>query len=95
MELELWGALRIMGAPGRRLGWPGAPSLPGTTLPRVYMDKNVSRAVMRCPSQGLTRLKPFTREKVGSPPRVTLSCQPSDPTPRITLPPEPGLQFLV
>ena len=30
----------------------------------------------------LTRLKPFTWEKVGSPPRVTLSCQPSDPTPR-------------
>ena len=32
----------------------------------------------------LTRLKPFTWEKVGSSPRVTPSCQPSDPTP------EPG-----
>ena len=30
----------------------------------------------------LTRLKPFTWEKVGSPPRVTLSRQPSDPTPQ-------------
>ena len=43
----------------------------------------------------LTRLKPFTWEKVGSTPRVTLSCQPSDPTPRVTLSPEPGLQFLM
>ena len=32
----------------------------------------------------LIHVKPFTRERVGSPPtaRVTLSCQPSDPTPR-------------
>ena len=35
----------------------------------------------------LTHLKPFTWEKVGSPPKVTLSCQPSDPTPRVTSPP--------
>ena len=37
----------------------------------------------------LNRLKPFTWEKVGLPPRVTLSHQPSDPSPK------PGLQFLV
>ena len=28
-------------------------------------------------------------------PRVTLSRQPSDPTPRVTLPSEPGLQFFM
>ena len=67
---------------------------------RLY-GKNLSRVMIRCPSQGteisacacsawcdfvrlgeFTRLKPFTWEKLGSPPRVTLS-------------PESSLQFLM
>ena len=39
----------------------------------------------------MTNLKPFTWEKVGSSPRVTLSDQPSDPPPH----PRAGLQFLM
>ena len=91
--------------------WPGAPGhyLPSPTtwkkrepgydeLP-LSTDWNIS-VRMLCvrrlgPARRVDSLETVTWEKVGSPPRVTPSRQPSDPTPRVTLPSEPGLQFLM
>ena len=89
---------------GEKLAWgPGAPS-PRANFTAHLCGKNMSRVMMSCPSQRteisacacsawrnlawlgeLTRLKPFT-------PRVTLSCQLSDPTPGS---PSPWARFAV